>query len=427
MMAVAAAWCYNFKKVAPASHRFVKLSKQTQNNFYRESIVNNKLPGSPRRMVVNIAVLVCALTLAATSSAAPESAPESTPESTPESPRYDVLNLPAIPSALAAQSLIYSISKFGDRYFATGQHGHILYSDDGGESWQQAEVPVRSSILDIDFPSPELGWAVGHEGVILHSMDGGKTWVKQFDGLRYGEEGLAHYEALAAANPDNEMYPLLVEEMRFAISQGADKPLFRVAFPTVDHGYAVGAYGMALETVDAGQTWTPVLEKVDNDGFYHIFDVAPLPEQGKFFASGEAGLLLEGDISQNIARRVRTVPWDGSFFTIVDAADGGLVMGGLRGNMFRTVDVGATWTTVKKPMTSAIVDSTRLADGRLIAVGIGGEVLISTDNGASFTPVPVAGAGQLYTTSGRVYAVSEGPEGTLLLGGPAGIHKVKLP
>lgn len=373
--------------------------------------------------MVNVAVLVGALALAAPSSANPEA----TAEATPESPSYDVLNLPAVPSAIASKSLIYSISKFGDRYFATGQHGHILYSDDGGESWQQAEVPVRSSILDIDFPSPELGWAVGHEGVILHSADAGKTWVKQFDGLRYGEEGLAHYEALAAANPDNEMYPLLVEEMQFAISQGADKPLFRVAFPTIDHGYAVGAYGMALETVDGGQTWTPILEKIDNDGFNHIFDVAPLPEQGKFFVSGEAGLLLEGDISQNIARRVRTVPWDGSFFTIVDSADGGLVMGGLRGNMFRTDDVGATWTAVNKPMTSAIVDSTRLADGRLIAVGIGGEVLISTDNGRSFAPVPVSGGGQLYTASGRIYAVSEGPEGTLLLGGPTGIHKVKLP
>jgi photosystem II stability/assembly factor-like uncharacterized protein len=378
-------------------------------------------------MVLNVAMLVCALALAATSSADSESAPESTPASAPEAPRYDVLNLPAVPSALASESMIYSISKFGDRFFAVGQHGHILYSDDGGESWQQAEVPVRSSILDIDFPSPELGWAVGHEGVILHSSDAGKTWVKQYDGLRYGEEGLAHYEALAAANPDNEMYPLLVEEMQFAISQGADKPLFRVAFPTIDHGYAVGAYGMALETRDGGQTWTPVLEKIDNDGFNHIFDVAPQPEQGKFFASGEAGLLLEGDISQNIARRVRTVPWDGSFFTIVDSADGGLVMGGLRGNMFRTADVGATWTAVTKPMTSAIVDSTRLADGRLIAVGIGGEVLMSTDNGVSFSPVPVSGGGQLYTASGRVYAVSEGPEGTLLLGGPTGIHKVKLP
>ncbi len=104
-----------------------------------------------------------------------------------------------------------------------------------------------------------------------------------------------------------------------------------------------------------------------------------------------------------------------------------MVIGGLRGNMFRTDDVGATWTTVTKPMTSAIVDSTRLTDGRLVAVGIGGEVLVSTDNGASFVAVPVSGGGQLYTMSGRIYAVSEGPDGTLLLGGPNGIHKVKLP
>jgi photosystem II stability/assembly factor-like uncharacterized protein len=366
-------------------------------------------------MKLKIVVLVCALALAATSSAAPEAG------------KYDVLELPSEPSELASKTLIYSISKFGDRYFATGQHGHILSSDDGGESWQQAQVPVRSSILDVDFPTPELGWAVGHEGVILHSTDGGKTWVKQYDGLRYGSEGLAYYQALADANPDNESYPLLVDEMNFAISQGADKPLFRVAFPTSTHGYALGAYGMILETENGGKDWLPVLENVENPGFYHIFDFAPLPEEGKFFASGEAGLLIEGDINQEIGRKVETIPWDGSFFTIIDTADGGLVMGGLRGKMFRTSDVGATWAEVKKPMTSAIVDTTRLSDGRLIAVGIGGEVLVSSDNGASFATVPISGGGQIYTSSGYIYSVAEGPDNTILVGGPTGIHKVKLP
>ncbi|MCB1704904.1 MAG: hypothetical protein KDI17_08575 [Halioglobus sp.] len=366
-------------------------------------------------MKLKIVVLVCALAFTATSSAASDEI------------TYDVLELPAVQSDLATKSLIYSISKFGDRYFATGQHGHILYSEDGGDTWQQAQVPVRSSILDVDFPTPELGWAVGHEGVILHSSDGGKTWVKQFDGLRYGTEGLAYYEALAEANPDNELYPLLVDEMDFAISQGADKPLFRVAFPTSTHGYALGAYGMILETEDGGEHWVPVLENVDNPGFYHIFDFAPMPGEGKFFASGEAGLLIEGDINAEVGRKVETIPWEGSFFTIIDTADGGLVMGGLRGNMFRTDDGGMTWTAVKKPMTSAIVDSTRLSDGRLVAVGIGGEVLVSKDNGVSFENAPVSGGGQKYTSSGYIYAVAEGPDDTLLVGGRNGIHKVKLP
>ena len=342
-------------------------------------------------------------------------------------PKYDVLQLPAVPSALAAKSLIYSVRKFGDRYFATGQHGHILYSNDAGDSWQQAQVPVSSAILDIDFPTPELGWAVGHEGVILHSADGGKTWVKQYDGLRYGTEGLAYYQTLAAAEPDNEQYPLLVDEMEFAVSQGADKPLFRVAFSDPNNGYALGAYGMILETNDGGQTWLPVLEKVENDAFKHLFDFAPLPQPGKFFISGEAGLLMVGDIQQHSAKKIETGPWEGSFFTVIDAADGGIVMGGLRGRMFRTLDSGATWTEVKKPMTSAIVDTTRLADGRLVAVGIGGEVLMSTDNGVSFVTVPVTNGGQLYTMAGRIYAVAEGSQGTLLVGGPSGINKIKLP
>ncbi len=387
------------------------------------------MPGVQPHAVVRTVLLACVLAFSATGRA----------EGDAEAPaagatiggaaalKYDVLELPAVPSALASKSLIFSISKHGDRYFATGHHGHILYSDDGGDSWNQAQVPVRSAILDIDFPTPELGWAVGHEGVILHSTDGGKTWVKQYDGNRYGKEGLAYYQQLAQANPDNELYRTLIEEMEFAVSQGADKPFFRVAFQSPTHGYALGAYGMVMETKDGGNTWVPVLEKIQNDAFYHIFDFAPLAEEGKVMASGEAGLLLEIDLNQEVGKKLENVPWEGSFFTIVDAADGSLVIGGLRGNMFRTQDNGATWTPVKKGLSSAIVDSIRLADGSLIAAGIGGEVLVSKDNGASFAPLPVTTGGQIYTTSGRIYAVVEGPPGTILVGGPSGIHKVKLP
>ena len=69
---------------------------------------------------------------------------------------YDVLDLPAVQSPLAAHALIYSLTRAGDRFFATGIRGHILYSDDFGQSWTQAEsVPVRSSLLDASFPTPD--------------------------------------------------------------------------------------------------------------------------------------------------------------------------------------------------------------------------------------------------------------------------------
>jgi photosystem II stability/assembly factor-like uncharacterized protein len=333
---------------------------------------------------------------------------------------YDVLQLPAVPSEMASKAPLYVIKKFGDRYFTAGSHGHILYSDDGGTTWTQAEVPVRSTLLGIYFPSPEQGWAVGHEGVILHSSDGGKSWELQYDGLRYGEEGLAFYTRLVEENPEDENLPYFIGEMEFAISQGADKPFFGVVFYDDLHGHVAGAYGMLMLTEDGGKHWEHRLHHVDNEMFNHIFDFAPLPESKRFFLSGEAGLLLIGDVNNERAERVHSVPWEGSFFTTVDTADGAIVMGGLRGRMFRTADEGATWTVVEKPPTSSIVASVRLADGRLLASGIAGEIMVSTDNGYSFTMSSAAGK------VARVFDMAEGEDGNLLIAGPAGITSVAL-
>ena len=88
--------------------------------------------------------------------------------------------------------------------------------------------------------------------------------------------------------------------------------------------------------------------------------------------------------------------------------------------MFRTEDEGKTWEEITKRPTSSMVDSTVLEDGRIVFVGIAGEVLISSDDGKSFNLVPV-------TSGNRIYAVEEGPSGTLLVGGPAGIQKLTLP
>jgi photosystem II stability/assembly factor-like uncharacterized protein len=333
---------------------------------------------------------------------------------------FDVLNLPAVRSEIATESLVYSIRKFHGRIYATGIQGHILWSEDDGETWTQAQVPVRSSILDIHFPTPDKGWAVGHEGLILHSVDAGKTWEKQYDGLRYGTEGLAYYQKLALQYPRDPYYSYLVEEMQFAIEQGADKPLFKVYFHSDTHGHAFGAYGMLLRTRDGGQNWEHVLHATENDSFYHLFDFAPLPEPGRFFIAGEAGLLMIGDSNRRKAVRVENVPWEGSFFTSVAAADGRIVLGGLRGRLFSTADEGKSWSEAQKPASSSLVDSVRLADGRLVFAGMAGDLLVSSDHGTSFSRLPIS-------SGTRVYTLAEGPSGTLLVGGPDGIHKLTLP
>ena len=70
--------------------------------------------------------------------------------------------------------------------FSVGVHGIIVYSDDEGETWTQAEtVPFTKTLTDISCPSQNKCWAVGHDATILHSFDGGKSWEIQYQDVDF--------------------------------------------------------------------------------------------------------------------------------------------------------------------------------------------------------------------------------------------------
>jgi len=344
---------------------------------------------------------------------------------------YDVLDLPAVQSPLAAHALIYSLTRAGDRIVATGIRGHILYSDDFGHSWTQADsVPVRSSLLDAHFPTPGKGWVVGHEGVILHSVDGGRNWVRQLDGRQLANIGLDHYRARFEAEPDNERYAFLLEEMQLAAEQGADRPFFRVLMQSETSGFAIGAYGLLFATHDAGQSWLPVMEVLDMDQMVHLFDLAVLQSpqapgadngdglRQDIVVSGEMGTILAVD-AESGQWQPQDFPYEGSMFSLLSAADGSLVTGGLRGLVFRSTDNGRSWVDSAKPPTGAVVAGTVLADGRVVLATQEGNLLLSADNGASFSLMPVERPLPLSD-------VLEGRAGELILSGVFGVRVIAI-
>ena len=83
----------------------------------------------------------------------------------------------------AAQSLFLDVAAAGSRLVAVGERGHILYSQDSGESWTQAKVPTTAMLTAVFFTNADTGWAVGHDGNILLSRDGGVNWELQRDGV----------------------------------------------------------------------------------------------------------------------------------------------------------------------------------------------------------------------------------------------------
>ncbi|MDN7140086.1 glycosyl hydrolase [Pseudomonas sp. JQ170] len=306
----------------------------------------------------------------------------------------DVLDLPAMPSALASNSALRDVTTAGARLVAVGPRGHILYSDDLGSRWQQARVPVSADLNAVTFPTPELGWAVGNDGVILHSRDGGLSWQKQLDGRVLGEQVVAWYRAQAQAAPADERWTTWVAEGERLVAEGADKPLLDVWFRDADNGFAVGVFNLLLHTTDGGQHWTPWLDRTDNPQALHLTSLNEV--DNTLYITGEQGLLLKlGADGQHFERLV--TPYAGTYFGAL-GKPGVLLAYGLRGHVYRSNDGGQQWQAVPTGLSTSITAAGLDRAGQLWLSSQAGDVLVSRDDGASFTPVtqtartPVSGA-----------------------------------
>jgi len=320
-------------------------------------------------------------------------------------PFRDVLETPAQKSPLAARGLVSGLTRAGKRLVAVGQRGHVLLSDDAGKTWQQADVPVSADLVAACFPNEQTGWAVGHDGVILKSVDAGRSWSRQLDGRGLGDVLVPWY----TKSGDSKW---LAEARRFA-AQGAENPFLDVWFDDDRHGIVVGAFGLMLRTADGGKSWEPLMHAADNPKSLHLYAVRRIG--GELFAVGEQGTALKWD--RESGRFVAlTLPYAGTLFGVV--GKGRVVVGhGLRGNVVRSGDGGATWQSVATGVGVGLTAGTVDERGRIVIVSQAGHVLASSDDGASFSPLKI----ERPTPAAAV--ASAGP-GVLALAGPRGVQTV---
>lgn len=324
---------------------------------------------------------------------------------TTASPWRDVLDTPAGKSSLASRGLLVGLARAGRRVVAVGQRGHVLFSDDLGKTWTQAEVPLSSDLTAVHFPTPEAGWAVGHDGVVLHSADAGKTWTRQIDGRGLGEVLVAHYGRSGDAK--------WIEEAKRFAAQGAENPFLDVWFQDASNGYVVGAFGLVLRTADGGKTWEPLLHATDNPKALHLYAVKRIGSE--LFIAGEQGTLLKFDGNRFAAL---STPYAGTFFGLI-GNERAVIAHGLRGNVVRSTDGGRNWASVPTGIGVGLTASTVDEKGRIVIVSQAGHVLVGSDDGASFAPLkierPIPAA-----------AVASAGPGALVVAGPRGVHNLAL-
>lgn len=310
----------------------------------------------------------------------------------------DALVERAMTSPLAQRSILMDVDQVGNRLIAVGERGHILISEDNATSWKQMQVPVRVTLTASFFVDDKHGWAVGHDGVVLHTSDGGSHWHKQLDGQQANQLMLKHAQSLLTeseaeikivkqtASPEQldelemqlESLTIAAEDAESFVIEGASRPFLDVWFRNDREGFIVGAYGLFLHTTNAGDSWQPWVEHIDNPDILHLNAIRPVGES--LYIAAEAGYLYRSDDNGESWISLDS-PYDGTFFGVVGAGDNALVAYGLRGNAFISFNQGSTWQPIDTGIDASLFGATRLSNGSVVLVGNGGYTLQITPKG----------------------------------------------
>ena len=252
----------------------------------------------------------------------------------------------------ADQAVLLGAAHAGKRLVAVGERGIALLSDDQGRHWRQVGVPVSVTLTAVAFADEKTGYAVGHGGVVLVTNDGGQTWAKRLDGFQ------ASRIVLEAARDDVSR-----SNAERLVAEGADKPFLDVHVFDARRAVVVGAYGLVFETRDGGQTWQSWMDRVPNPKWLHIYAIRSLGDT--IVLAGEQGLVCRSDDGGATFRRLDT-GYKGSFFTAELPSPTEMLVGGLRGNLWRTTDAGASWTHIAVPTPVSLTASARRPDGGVL-------------------------------------------------------------
>jgi photosystem II stability/assembly factor-like uncharacterized protein len=135
----------------------------------------------------------------------------------------------------------------------------------------------------------------------------------------------------------------------------------------------VGAYGLALASVDGGQTWTSWIGRLPNPKGLHLYVVRQRGDT--LLLAGERGLVLMSHDDGQSFRRVET-PYKGSFFA-AELLTGSteILLAGLRGNALRSPDGGANWSSLAAPVPVSITATAVDSRGQVLAANQAGMLM----------------------------------------------------
>ena len=187
-----------------------------------------------------------------------------------------------------------------DTGIATGEHGAVIKTTDGGNNWYSVETSYNKTIRTIGSYSGEKIIAAGDSGLIIMSTDFGETWT--------------------------------------TMQIGTDEKFWKVQFITEQIGWLVGEGSSAFKTTDGGNTW--INQPTPLNG-YPYWDVSFLDTSFGYICTNLGGILrtTDGGLSWDVTQ----VGDNYGLFSIYAITRMKAVSMGFAGKHAYTSDGGETW------------------------------------------------------------------------------------
>lgn len=226
-----------------------------------------------------------------------------------------------------------------------GGENILIKTEDGGQTWQELNIPENTLINDLAFWDESIGFAIGDEGTILKTINGGLEWTK------------------INSPTSNHLYSILVVDENSIL--------------------LVGESGLIFQSKNHGESWEAIDSPV-KDALRDIFFI----DEDTGYISGDGGIILKtenGGADFELLNSSSTVNMNSISFSseLIGYAAGS------SGVILKTEDGGQNWRNLNSGVTTElkkIVPSP--VDSRIIlVVGESATALKSSNSGTSFSKI----------------------------------------
>jgi photosystem II stability/assembly factor-like uncharacterized protein len=284
---------------------------------------------------------------------------------------------------------------------AAGAKGSILKTTDGGTTWIIINTGIISDLTSVHFPTFNIGYATASDGSIIKSADNGNSWTALNSGTTENLKSIFFTSPTTGvavggstiSGPRNTYHSFMTRTTDGGITWipyvlPRSIPLTHITFFTDQIGIVSGGHpdgshaspeGTIIKTTDGGQTWQEVFY---GSQAINSFDFAA--DQTTGIAIGYYGTIktTDGGNTWNIIN----YDHNNSSSLSMDNLNTGIDVGDF-GRISKTTDGGITWTDLSHSLTNSYLASLQFPDpntGYAVVSSEPGSIIKTTDGGINW-------------------------------------------